>query len=319
MASAWPCATFWPGSTSRRVTGPEIGDSTLVAWSLSKSTTPAASTVLWKLVGATANRRTCCSWSAVSVMLLGVAAAACALSSGLPEQAASDSAPRVIAVAARKAPRRGRLVGMGVLGGGLLGEFGPLPPAAAERLVEGGGVGEARRLRLHQRDARLLIALLGAEQGEVGGVAGLVLALREVERALGGVKGGGVGLQPRRVLLDRGERVGDVLEGGEHGGEVLLARLDVGRLRAAFLVQQRAALEDRGGDRRAIGPEAGSGAEHMADLQRGRAGVAGELDVGQAVGGGEADRGVGGMQFGLRLQHVRALLDEGRGQADRQV
>ncbi len=122
MASAWPWPTFWPGSTSRRETGPEIGESTLVAWSLSKSTTPAASITLWKAVGATETRVTCFSCSDVRVMSLGVVAAASGLESDFPEQAESESTLHAIADAARSAFRTGlrrRLVGIGVLARGL--------------------------------------------------------------------------------------------------------------------------------------------------------------------------------------------------------
>ena len=43
-----PCLDLSPGETSSRVTGPENGASTLVAWSLSKSTTPVVSIDLAK-------------------------------------------------------------------------------------------------------------------------------------------------------------------------------------------------------------------------------------------------------------------------------
>ena len=39
-ASGWPFATCWPSATKIRVTGPVNGDTTAVAWSLSKSTVP---------------------------------------------------------------------------------------------------------------------------------------------------------------------------------------------------------------------------------------------------------------------------------------
>src|SRR3954471_13240690 len=42
-------------------------------------------------------------------------------------------------------------------------EFGALPPTAAERLEQGGAVGEAARLGLDQSDPGLLIILLGDE------------------------------------------------------------------------------------------------------------------------------------------------------------
>ena len=42
-----------------------------------------------------------------------------------------------------------------------------VPPAAAERLEQGGGVGIARGLGLHEADARLLVGLLGAQQRQL--------------------------------------------------------------------------------------------------------------------------------------------------------
>ena len=42
-ASGWPLATGWPSATKMRVTGPVNGETTEVAWSLSKSTVPGAS------------------------------------------------------------------------------------------------------------------------------------------------------------------------------------------------------------------------------------------------------------------------------------
>src|SRR5579859_7653994 len=55
------------------------------------------------------------------------------------------------------------------------------PPAAAQRLEEGGGVGEAVGLRLHQADLALPIALLGGQEGRVADVAVLQLALGSSE------------------------------------------------------------------------------------------------------------------------------------------
>jgi hypothetical protein len=144
------------------------------------------------------------------------------------------------------------------------------------------------------------------------------LAIRQVQRDLGGVGGDRRGLQALGVLQGR-QGVGDVLEGREHRRAVLLAGLDVGRLGGLFLMHQGAALEDRRGDGRAQVPEAQARAEHMAEGERGAAGVAGELDIGQPVGDGDADAGAGGMHVGLGLHDVRPLLDQGRGQAERQV
>src|SRR5690349_22184429 len=45
-----------------------------------------------------------------------------------------------------------------------------MPPAATQRLEQRRGVGITTGLRLHQRDARLLVALLRAEQRQVAGI-----------------------------------------------------------------------------------------------------------------------------------------------------
>ena len=58
-----------------------------------------------------------------------------------------------------------------------------VPPATAQRLKQRRDVGVACGLRLHQRDARLLVLALRNEQREIAHRAELVLALREVERS----------------------------------------------------------------------------------------------------------------------------------------
>src|SRR5271154_2048825 len=89
-----------------------------------------------------------------------------------------------------------------------LHEIGPVPPSAAERLVEGDGVGVTAGLGLYEGDARLLVALLGAEQRQVVGVTCLVLLLRKFEGRLSRVGRGGVGLQRLGVLVEGDERIG---------------------------------------------------------------------------------------------------------------
>src|SRR6185312_11530617 len=145
---------------------------------------PAASMDLWKSAGVTVTRRICCSCAAVSVTFCGLASAGAPASGLAPHalRAASVIAARTDAARARE----GDLVCMGVLG-----QIWAAPPSAAERLIEGDGVGEAGGLGLHEGDAGLLVALFGAQQRQVAGVARAVLAFRQVERALRGVGGGG--------------------------------------------------------------------------------------------------------------------------------
>ena len=55
-----------------------------------------------------------------------------------------------------------------------------VPPAAAERLEQRGGVGEALRSRLDQRESGGLVGLLGGQHLQITGAAGLVLRLHEI-------------------------------------------------------------------------------------------------------------------------------------------
>src|SRR5206468_2119421 len=106
-------------------------------------------------------------------------------------------------------------------------EVGPAPPAAAERLEQSGGVGEAAGLCLDERQPGLLVALLGIEHGEVAGIAVLILEPGQIERPPGGLGRGGGGFQGAGVLVEGGQAVGDLLEGGEDGGAILLRGLGV--------------------------------------------------------------------------------------------
>ena len=113
-----------------------------------------------------------------------------------------------------------------------------VPPAAAQRREQRGGVGKARRLRLHQGKQGLLIAALRVEQDDVGDGAEPILAARQIEgvgrrahRALLRLERGGVQLQ-------RAQRVGDVLKRGQHGVAILRVGLFVGGSGRALLMQQ---------------------------------------------------------------------------------
>src|SRR5690348_4941214 len=104
-----------------------------------------------------------------------------------------------------------------------------MPPAASERLEQRGGVGVTVGLRRNQRDARLLVILFGSQQREIAGVTVARLLLRELQRGLGRAFGIRRSVQRVGVLLQRVERVGHVLEGGQHRALVLLGRLRIGR------------------------------------------------------------------------------------------
>src|SRR5579872_581981 len=245
-------------------------------------------------------------WAALSRTLLAVTPGA--LSASLEVQPPS-ARPTASAASAAAGTARGarRLFSMS-----LRRERLSMPPAAAERLKERGGVGVAAGLSLHQVDARLLIGLLGAEEREVRCVAVLPLTLREVECGLGRIGGGGGGLQLFGILGERRQRIGHVLTGGEDRAAILRGRLVIRGLRGALLVQQGSALEDGRGEIRPHRPEAGAAREQLIDGERGAAGGGAQGDIGQAVGHGDAYPGAGRVQVGFRLTHVWALRHEVR-------
>jgi len=115
----------------------------------------------------------------------------------------------------------------------------------------------AAGLRLHQRNLALLVGLFGVQQRQIVGVAVAPLTLRQIARDFGRI-GGGLGrLQGLGVLFERGQGIGDILKGGQHGAAILFRSLSIGRPGGAFLVQQLAALEQRCGgiDAHAQNPE----------------------------------------------------------------
>src|SRR6185369_15486162 len=165
------------------------------------------------------------SWAFVSLTLATAFAGASVLS-GEDEQPATDSANAMIA-------------NLPSIGG--TREICAVPPAAAQRLEQGCGVGEAIGLGLDETEACLLICLLSVQHGEISGITVLILDLGEIEAGLCGVRRGGGSLERLRIVLERGERIRDILEGHEHGAAILLCRLLVGEARGALLMKQGAA------------------------------------------------------------------------------
>src|SRR4051812_6128884 len=201
-------------------------------------------------------------------------------SSGDDEQPASSASESAAAKAAWS-------IGLPAIRGAH--QFWPAPPAAAERLKKCRGIGEPVGLGLDLAEPRLLVRLVGVEHREIGGIAVLVLEPGKIEAGLGGVGRRGGGFQSLGVMLERGERVGDILERGEHRAAILLRGLRVSGASGALLMAQSAAVEDRGEQSGAEVPEAGAGAEHLPDGERRAPRVGAERDVGQPVGGGDAD------------------------------
>src|SRR6185437_5277769 len=199
------------------------------------------------------------------------------------------------------------------------GYLGVVLPATAECGIQRGGVGEPGGARLDQRDARLLVAALGIEQVKIAGGAVLVLLAGQPKllrcRALRAYLRG----QPLRVVLERLQGIGDVLEGDQHGLLPICQRLVQAGPGGALLVQQLAAVEQRLGQTQAQRPGAAAGGKQLAGMQRLRTAAAGKRDLRQHRRGGHADLGGGGVQLGRGGADVRALLDQSRRQADRNV
>src|SRR6185437_3581158 len=89
----------------------------------------------------------------------------------------SPSAPRA---RRRGGGRRGRVVL--ACSSSLLAQFGVVPPAAAQRLVQRDGVGESVGLGLHEGDPCLLPGLFGGQPLQLAGVTVLELAFGEIQR-----------------------------------------------------------------------------------------------------------------------------------------
>src|SRR6185312_9133248 len=158
-------------------------------------------------------------------------------------------------------------------------QFRVMPPTAPQRLVQRRSVGKAAGLGFDQRDARLLIRLLGSQQFEGPDVSVPQLQLRQIQRGLRGTLGLRGGLQCLGVLIQPDQRVGDVLEGDQHGAAILLGRFDVGGFRGAFLMHELPPFENRRGQRRGHAPEACAGSEHLRNRKRGTPGICGQIKV----------------------------------------
>jgi hypothetical protein len=65
--------------------------------------------------------------------------------------------------------------------------IGTVPPATAQRLKQAGGIRETTPLCLHQRQASLLISLLGIQQREIGDLAKSKLATHDLKAASSGL------------------------------------------------------------------------------------------------------------------------------------
>src|SRR6266851_3822871 len=110
------------------------------------------------------------------------------------------------------------------------GDVLAVPPAAAERLRQRRGVRKTIGLRLHESDQSRLVSVLCGKQSQIIDGTELQLSARNSKALEGGALGRISRLQSVGVGLNRMQRIGDVLKGGDGG---------------AFLMQQGASIEDR--------------------------------------------------------------------------
>ena len=199
------------------------------------------------------------------------------------------------------------------------GQIGAIPPAASQCLKQCRRIGETIGLRLQAIDPRLLIGLFGIQHREIVGVAVLQLALGQIERHPGGVFGRRGRLECERILLECGQRVGDILEGSLHRAAILLECLHIGVPCRVFLVHECPAVENGRGQLRADLPEAHAGRKGLADHQSRAAGIGGQLEIGQAVCHRHAELCACGVEVLFGLQHIGPLRDKLRRKAHRNV
>ena len=120
------------------------------------------------------------------------------------------------------------------------------------------------------------------------------------------------------VLLERIQRVSDILKGGQNRAAILFGGLRISGFRGALPVKESAAVKDGLRDARAHIPKARASREYMAEDHRHAAGIRGQRKVREPIGNSNADLGAGGMQVLLGLAHIGTLLDELRRKAHRQ-
>jgi hypothetical protein len=172
-----------------------------------------------------------------------------------------------------------------------------IPPTAAERLEQRRCIGIAVGPRLHQIDDCLLIGLLSIEQRQVADGAELELAAYDLKALRGLVLGGRLRCYRLGIVLERAQRVGHVLEGGDDHAAILSRRLIEAGHRGALLMEQGAAVEDCLRQAAGQAPKDIIGTEQLADLRRAAALTPAESDLRQHVGDGDADLGARSMQL----------------------
>ena len=120
-----------------------------------------------------------------------------------------------------------------------------IPPAAAKRLEERGGVPQPCGNGLHAREVRLLVALLGAEQRQWTDGTEIYLLARNMEGLGGGALGPRLSLERCSIELYGAQRVRHVLESRNNGGLVLGCGLLERSIGGALVMQEAAASKQR--------------------------------------------------------------------------
>ncbi len=171
-------------------------------------------------------------------------------------------------------------------------------------------------MRLGERNPREVILALRIEQRQVADRAEVELPLGEPHGLPRRSFRERLGSENARIVVERMQRVRDVLEREEDGLAVVCRRLVEGRDRRAPLGVERAAAEERLQQACADAPEARAG-EEVAQLQCLGAEAARQRDLRIKIRGRDADVRAGLMQQRLGRQDVRALVDERGRHADR--
>src|ERR1700730_11145693 len=96
---------------------------------------------------------------------------------------------------------------------------------SAERLKQRGRISVAIGARLDERDHRLLIGLLRADERQVTHGAELELVPHDVQAPLPGVFGAGGRAQSVGIRIERMQRIGHVLKGGQYRRSIQRSRL----------------------------------------------------------------------------------------------
>src|SRR5260370_35396291 len=109
-----------------------------------------------------------------------------------------------------------------------------VPPAAAERLKQRRGVRKAIGLRLHESDQSRLVSVLCGKQSQIIDGTELQLSARNSKALEGGALGRISRFQSLGIELNRMQRVGDVLEGGDDRAAIHRRRLIEGGIGGAF-------------------------------------------------------------------------------------